>query len=167
MANDLTEWKDFTRRIYVSAPIKTLFGAWATSAGLENWFLESAVFFSPDGTKKDSSELIREGDTYKWKWFGYDLISKGKVIEINDKDHMKFTFGENEEIIHLDFIEKGDRVLIELRQYQKHPELEDRKRVYVGCYGGWTYHLANLKSVYEGGLDLREKNPDIDNLINS
>ena len=167
MANDLTEWKDFSRRIYVNAPIETLFEAWATSAGLENWFLESAVYFSAEGSKKAPGEQMQEGDTYEWKWFGYDLVSKGKVVETNGKDQMKFTFGENEEIVHLDFTKKGDRVLVELKQHQKHRDAEDRKRVFIGCFGGWTYHLTNLKSVYEGGLDLRERNPDIDNLINS
>jgi hypothetical protein len=31
----------------------------------------------------------------------------------------------------------------------------------VQCQLGWTFYLANLKSVIEGGVDLRNKNVDL------
>ncbi|MCH7945318.1 MAG: SRPBCC domain-containing protein, partial [Armatimonadetes bacterium] len=30
----------------------------------------------------------------------------------------------------------------------------------VDCKLGWSFFLTNLKSVYEGGLDLRETDPE-------
>jgi hypothetical protein len=32
---------------------------------------------------------------------------------------------------------------------------------------GWTFYLANLKSVLEGGLDLRNKNARLQRLVNA
>ena len=37
----------------------------------------------------------------------------------------------------------------------------------MGCLEGWTFYLTNLKSVIEGGLDLRNKNLDIKGVINA
>ena len=39
--------------------------------------------------------------------------------------------------------------------------------IYVDCSYGWTFFLANLKSVLEGGIDLRNRNVDIKNVVNS
>jgi len=37
----------------------------------------------------------------------------------------------------------------------------------VGCVEGWTFYLANLKSYLQGGIDLRNKNVNIQGVINS
>jgi hypothetical protein len=37
----------------------------------------------------------------------------------------------------------------------------------MGCLGGWTFYLANLKSYLEGGVDLRNKNLALNNMVNS
>ena len=59
---------------------------------------------------------------------------------------------------------KGETV-VELTQ-SRIPEDENRG-IYVDCSYGWTFYLANLKSVLEGGIDLRNKNVDIQNVVNS
>ena len=38
---------------------------------------------------------------------------------------------------------------------------------HMGCLGGWTFYLANLKSYLEGGVDLRNKNLALNNMVNS
>jgi hypothetical protein len=38
---------------------------------------------------------------------------------------------------------------------------------HLGCKTGWTFYLANLKSIYEGGIDLRNKNINLHEVINS
>ncbi len=167
MTNDTNEWRHFTRRVYIDADPAKLYNAWATSDGLKKWFLQNASYYSPGGSERSGSSSADAGDTYEWKWFGFDLISKGKIEEANGKDHLKFTFGTDEEVVTIDIKSNNGRTIVELLQSNLQTEPEDRKRVYLGCIIAWTYHLANLKSVYEGGLDLREHNPDIDNLINS
>ena len=167
MTNDTNEWKHFTRRVYIDADPAELYNAWATSDGLQKWFLQNATYYSPGGSEKPGSSPAEKGDSYEWSWFGFDLVSKGRIEEANGKDHLKFTFGTDEEVVTVDIKENNGRIIVELLQSHLHSEAEDRKRVYLGCIIGWTYHLANLKSVYEGGLDLREKNPDTDNLVNS
>jgi len=38
---------------------------------------------------------------------------------------------------------------------------------YVGCKTGWTFYLANMKSILEGGIDLRNKNEKLQQMLNS
>ena len=44
---------------------------------------------------------------------------------------------------------------------------DEKLRLYIGCGEGWTFYLANLKSMLEGGIDLRNKNDKIKGVINS
>ncbi len=37
--------------------------------------------------------------------------------------------------------------------------------LYIQCQTGWTFYMTNLKSVYEHGIDLRNKNQDLKNVI--
>jgi hypothetical protein len=39
--------------------------------------------------------------------------------------------------------------------------------LYVLCGEGWTFYLANLKSILEGGIDLRNKNIELTQLVNA
>jgi hypothetical protein len=68
---------------------------------------------------------------------------------------MGFTFGP------------GVRVLVELETDEGQTRIrlsqegmaqsEAGRQLFIDCYGGWTFYLTNLKSVLEGGLDLRER----------
>ena len=51
--------------------------------------------------------------------------------------------------------------LLELTQDKIPIERNPVKNLYVQCSVGWTFYLANLKSVIEGGKDLRNKNVDL------
>jgi hypothetical protein len=42
-----------------------------------------------------------------------------------------------------------------------------RQHIRLGCSNGWAFYLHNLKSVYEGGLDLRNKDPKLGVMINN
>jgi hypothetical protein len=43
----------------------------------------------------------------------------------------------------------------------------EQQYFFIECGLGWTFYLANLKSILEGGLDLRNKNPEIQKMINA
>jgi hypothetical protein len=37
----------------------------------------------------------------------------------------------------------------------------------VGCQLGWTFYLTNMKSIAEGGIDLRNRDIDFKNVVNA
>ena len=59
----------------------------------------------------------------------------------------------------------GRETVVELTQ-SRIPDDSDHG-IYVDCSYGWAFYLGNLKSVLEGGIDLRNKNVDIKNVVNS
>ena len=167
MPDTSKETEKFTRRVYVNSDVDTMFRAWTTPNGIEKWFLSEAVFYTPDGKRKERDEPAEKGDTYEWKWFGFDYTGKGEVVETNGKDHFEFTFWNGGGLITIDVVERNGKILVELNQEEERIKTEDGTKAYSGTYAAWTYHFANLKSVFEGGLDLREKEPDIADLVNS
>ncbi len=67
--------------------------------------------------------------------------------------------------IHLEAYENGTIVTL----YQKNIPADDDSKIGVrlGCDTGWSFYLVNLKSVYEGGLDLRNKDQKLKSMINN
>lgn len=61
-------------------------------------------------------------------------------------------------------IESGESIL---RLDQFEIGSDDDRNIFLGCGEGWTFYLANLKSILEGGMDLRNKNEKIRAVINS
>jgi hypothetical protein len=48
------------------------------------------------------------------------------------------------------------------------PTDENGKQIFhLGCKSGWTFYLANLKSIFEGGIDLRNRNTKLQDVLNS
>jgi len=140
----------------------------ATPANLESWFLRKALFTTPDGKLRDESAKVQAGDTYLWRWHGYDdkTQEKGKVLDLNGKDHFKFTFAGDCEVSIKCKLEEG-RTIMELVQAKIPTDEISKVRLHLGCQNGWTFYLTNLKSIMEGGLDLRNKNVNIKNVVTS
>ena len=55
----------------------------------------------------------------------------------------------------------------ESKQYNIPTDETGKTDYHIGCREGWVFYLANLKSIQEGGIDLRNKNPGIKKVINS
>jgi len=65
-------------------------------------------------------------------------------------------------------IKEEDREnIVELVQSEIALDEDSRMSNYVGCSRGWTFYLTNLKSVLEGGIDLRNKNGNLINVLNT
>lgn len=160
------DWSTFTLRITVDAPVDDIYGAWSTSAGIEKWFLLSAGYTAPDGGIRDKNERVDSGDTYLWKWFGYPggTPESGKILEANGRDRFKFTFTENC-IVTVSVLNEGGENIVELKQEKIQPD--ESLGIYLGCSTGWIFYMTNLKSVLEGGIDLRNKNENIAGVINA
>jgi len=161
-------WIKFTKRIPVNADIETIYKAWATGNGLESWFLRKAEFVTAENVLRPPDSPIWKGDSYTWLWHGYDdgSAEKRKVVEANGKDIIRFEFS-GDSIVSVNVLVEEGQTIVQL--IQEHIPLADdpSSSLYVACGEGWTFYLTNLKSILEGGIDLRNKDVNIKRVINS
>ncbi len=161
-------WSNFTVRVNIDAPIETLYLLWATRAGMEKWFLRVCEYKKTTGRELEPGEAVQAGDLYRWLWHGWpdETVEFGKILECNGKNFLKFSFGKagNCSI----FIkEEGCYTIVELVQDQIPDHDQGKQYWHVGCKTGWTFYMANLKSLCEGGIDLRNKDENLKNVLNS
>lgn len=161
-------WKQFTKRIPIKASAKAIYAAWTTQQGLESWFLRLAQFTKADGSQRPKNIAIENGDTYKWLWYGYDdnAIEERAIILANGWDKLQFSFSGGC-IVTVTIKQESGETICELAQYMPMDEEKEQQHFYIECGNGWVFYLANLKSVLEGGLDLRNKNVNLGQVINS
>lgn len=161
-------WKTFTKRITINRAKEIIYRAWATQAGLENWFLRRAEFTKTDGRLRDRNEAIQQGDKYKWLWFGYDdtVTEEREILEANGSDILRFNFSGGCIVTVTVKQEQGENIC-ELIQEMTMEDESEQRYFYIECGKGWTFYMTNLKSVLEGGIDLRNKNVRIQNVINA
>ena len=95
-----------------------------------------------------------------------DVEENGAVIETNGKDRFKFSFGKAGNVTVTIKEEAGDNI-VELEQDEI--PTDDASIVYyhLGCMKGWLFYMVNLKSVLEGGIDLRNRKTDLKDVANS
>jgi hypothetical protein len=90
----------------------------------------------------------------------------GREWSIGFYDNLHFQFGKAGRCTVRICQEQGE-TLVELKQDQIPDDDLGRMTWHVGCKTGWTFYLANLKSLYEGGIDLRNKNMNLQEMMNS
>ncbi len=149
----------FTKKIYIKAPIEKLYWCWATKEGIESWFLRKAEYVTPDGSLRND-ELIQVGDIYTWEWHNWNGQEKGSILKANGKDLLEFSFAEVCKVS-VSLEDKGNAVLVTLKQYEIPTDEKTKMQVYNGCSCGWTFWLANLKAFLEHGILLNEKEFDL------
>ncbi|MDB5026277.1 MAG: hypothetical protein JWP78_4032 [Mucilaginibacter sp.] len=156
------KWTKFTITADFDTDAREVYQAWATSAGLEKWFLRKGEFYTIAGRLRMPGEFISKEDTYEWYWHGFDdtTIEKGQVLEVNRIDFLKFSFSGGS-IVSVSIESKNGLTILELTQENIPAESDLTKSLYVQCQIGWTFYLANLKSIIEGGIDLRNKRLDV------
>ncbi len=161
-------WKEFTRRIPVKAPAKAIYEAWSTQQGLESWFLRLAQFTSTSGAIRNKQEQVQAGDKYKWLWFGYDddVVENMEIISANDWDQLQFRFSGGC-IVTVSIRQQDGENICELVQQMPMEDEKEQQYFFIECGKGWTFYLSNLKSILEGGVDLRNKNLSLQNVVNA
>jgi len=159
------DWSTFTRRITVGSPIHAIYEAWAIPSQIERWFLRAAEYSGADGSPRNQDRPVEPGDLYHWRWHGYldDVSESGMIAEANGHDRFAFTFTQNC-LVTVTIKEESDESVVELTQ-SRIPDDPDRG-IYADCSYGWTFYLGNLKSILEGGIDLRNRNIHIKNVVN-
>lgn len=160
------DWTKFTRKIAVKASLSTLYNAWATSSEIEKWFLSGASFFNQEGKKINSDQAVEKDFSYEWRWFLYDDAETGKITEANGTDFLQFTFAGNC-LVDIKLTQENGYVLVELTQKNIPVDENSKRDIRLGCHTGWSFYLVNLKSVYEGGLDLRNKDENTFPMVNN
>ncbi|OBX21763.1 MULTISPECIES: SRPBCC family protein [Bizionia] len=163
---DNFNWETFTKKIAIKANLTDLYNAWTIPNEIEKWFLSKANFLKPNEKQVSRNENINANDSYQWSWFVYDIIETGNIIEANGKDLLKFTFAGNC-IVEITLEQNQEYVIVKLIQTNIPTDNQSKRGIRLGCDSGWSFFLVNLKSVYEGGIDLRNKNKDLPGMLNN
>lgn len=162
---DKLNWSTFVKRIAIKANKEEIFNHFSFQENIEKWFLSLAEFYPNENEVRKRDSRVEQGDSYKWMWHGSDNVANGKILEVNFSDSIQFSFLDC--IVHIELIEEESWTMVELVQSEIPLDEESRKNLYVGCTRGWTFYLTNLKSILEGGIDLRNRNGKLDNVINT
>ena len=162
------KWSSFTLRIPIKSTSQRIYDSWATQAGLESWFLRKAEFTKPDGTTRERGAHVHNGDIYEWLWYGYgdDTVERREVLETNGQNLFRFIFSGDCAVTVVIKHEHGE-IIVELKQENIPLDQDPKMNLCLNCSTGWTFYLTNLKSVLEGGLDLRNKDDKIISVINA
>lgn len=160
------DWTTFSRKVAIKAELSDIYDAWTTTSDIEKWFLSKAVFIDTNQKPISEEEQIEKGFSYEWSWYLYDITERGKIIEANGKDFIQFTFA-GECLVDVKLSTQDDYVIVELTQKNIPTDDNSKQGIRLGCDSGWSFFLVNLKSVYEGGIDLRNKDTKLKGMLNS
>lgn len=159
-------WTQFTKRIAIKSDLTSIYNAWTQSEEIQKWFLSEARFYDSNQKLIEAKDNIHKGYTYEWRWYAQDFQETGNILGTNGKDHLAFTFAGNC-TVKVTLIQKKDYVIIELIHKDIPQDDESKEGIRLGCAFGWSFYLVNLKSYLEGGIDLRNKDCDIQNVVNN
>jgi uncharacterized protein YndB with AHSA1/START domain len=162
------DFSQFKLRVNIRTSIENAYRAWATPLGQSSWFLGRCVFTSPEGLVRKGEDLLQAGDRYTL-YFGCEdnqsFNETGKVLKANGKNLFSFTFTRDIPVTVSIYTEQDDTI-VELIESNLPSDMEHLQKCYISHSRGWIFYLTNLKSVLEGGIDLRNKNEAITNVIN-
>jgi len=165
---DNFDWTRFELQIPIRVSPEAIFSCWNSSKGLLRWFLRKADFYSQDGRERKAEEVLETGDRYVWRWFGYsdEVTEEGEIQVLEYPKSLQFRFGNAGNCL-LELEEKADFTLVHFTQFSIPAGEQARVNWHMGCKMGWTFYLTNLKSILEGGVDLRYKGTELSNLVNA
>lgn len=158
------DWTSFSIHIAVKSSLNEMYDAWTKAEKIERWFLQSCVYYE-NNKPIDKNKNVESNNSYEWSWFLYDIVEKGIIKQANGVDFIQFSFA-GECLVDIKLIQKGDYVVVHLTQKNIPTDENSKFNIRIGCMEGWTFYFANLKSVYEGGLDLRNKIPELKGVNN-
>jgi len=160
------DFSQFKLRVDIKTSVENAYTAWATPAGLNSWFIGRVVFTDEKGVVRSGDSPAQANDEYTCFFNSHPekVAIKGKVLRANGKNLFSFTFSKSCPVT-ITVYSEHDETIVELIESNLPTDEETIKKHYVGDSKGWIFYLTNLKSVLEGGLDLRNKNEAITNVI--
>ena len=159
-------WTEFTKRVVIKSELSLVYNAWTKPQELEKWFLSKAVFYDFNNVVLQASKNVESGANYEWSWFAQNHFETGKLIETNGVDFIKFTFA-GACIVEVRLKPENNSILIELTQKEIPLDDDSKEGIRLGCAFGWAFYLTNLKSILEGGIDLRNKDTTLVGVVNN
>jgi uncharacterized protein YndB with AHSA1/START domain len=158
-------WSEFKLRVNTTAPMEKTYEAVATSGGLESWFLRKAEI-TAGGKARQPGEKAQKGDEYSFQWHGYPdkNTHTGRWLGTDGKSVVSFTFSQ-ELPVTISLYRECDETIVELTETFDPTDEGVAQKHYLGNMKGWIFYLVNLKSVLEGGLDLRNRKPELTNVL--
>lgn len=137
----------------MKAPREAVYAAFATAEGIRGWMVFESALLDPDGNERDPGEVARAGDRLRTGWHT-GLSGEGEVLEIRPGEMVRFTMDPGIVVeANIEPLEDGS-VMVTLVQTHDLSD-EENLALMLGFLPGWAFYLANLKSVMEGGRDLR------------
>ncbi|HVS98188.1 MAG TPA: SRPBCC domain-containing protein [Puia sp.] len=160
------DFSQFKLRVNIKASIEDAYRAWTTAAGLNSWFIGKMIFTDGNGVVRPDDAPVQAGDDYTCSFATTpeNVLIKGKVLKANGRDLFSLSFSKNCPVTISIYSEHGETI-VELIESNVPNEEDVVVRQYVSDSKGWIFYLVNLKSVLEGGLDLRNRNVEIKNVI--
>lgn len=162
----MPDWTKFTRRIFINSSPQKVFDAWAKPALITTWYLERADYYLTDGSLRDPNTYIQKGDRFKWKWYTWDGIEEGEVLENDEKTILRHTFADNC-IVTIRVEAEGVRTHLILEQSNIPTDEKSKVNIFNGCSLGWSFWMINLKAWLEHGILLNEKSIEKTDWINT
>ena len=159
------DWTRFSLKIVIKTDMQTLYGAWSKPSEVEKWFLKECVYFD-NGTAIPKHASAKAGNSYAWQWFLYTETETGKISEADGSGRFSFTFA-GDCVVEVKLSEQFGHTIVELTQSNIPIDDASKKNIRLGCHNGWSFYLYNLKSIYEGGVDLRNKDDRFPVMINN
>jgi uncharacterized protein YndB with AHSA1/START domain len=162
------DWTKFNKRIAINTSVPEVYRLISTSEGLESWFLRLAEFSLPGNGIRTGNSAIEKDDSYRWRWHGYpdESTETGRVLEANDRDTIRFTFAGECEVTICAY-PRNEMTVVEITQENIPTDERSKVNYHMGCSEGWAFYLANLKSLLEGGIDLRNRDQTLQGVLNS
>lgn len=159
------DWTSFTVTIAVKASIEQIYNAWTKAIEIEKWFLQTCNYKTQGDEHYQPEMNVEINALYEWTWYLYDTVEHGKITQANGKDFFQFTFA-GDCLVDIQLKQVGENSIVTLKQHNIPTDEKSKFNIRIGCYQGWTFYLANLKSVIETGYDLRNRDPELMGLNN-
>ncbi len=171
MSTTTYDWTKFTKRILIDTTLEQAYFSFASRKGMESWFLRLCEYKRND-INLNPEELAIAGDIYKFLWHGWpdSTVENGSIILADGCKNFGFTFngnGANSMEVFIELSEMNTGCMVALTQINIPNDIDSMAHWHLGCLEGWTFYLTNLKSILEGGIDLRNKNSAINGVINA
>jgi hypothetical protein len=152
-------WDRVELEIDITAPVEVVAWHWTSSAGLTRWLAVECTFVGLEGDTYAEADSAEAGA--RFRMIRADgSIEEGELVQA-DKRAVVAAFADGSRL-HVRLASRKGRTALTLRRSTVGADFEE----FRDNLRSWTFHLTNLKSVVEGGLDLREFEPDRSGLLN-